>query len=58
VLYSLNEDSLGKAKVLATSGHGGVESFAEVFVSFVLWQIELCCIVSVFSCNKRGETYG
>jgi hypothetical protein len=47
VLYSLGEERLGKAKVLATSRHGGVEGFAEVFVGFVLWQIEFCLVVSM-----------
>jgi hypothetical protein len=47
VLYSLGKERLGKAKVFATSGHGGVEGFAEIFVGFVLWQIEFCLIVSM-----------
>jgi hypothetical protein len=47
VLYSLGEENLGKAKILSTSGHGGVEGFAEVFVGFVLWQIEFCLVVSM-----------
>jgi hypothetical protein len=49
VLYNLVEERLGKAKVLATSSHGGVEGFAEIFVGFVLWQIELYAVVSMMT---------
>jgi hypothetical protein len=47
-MYNLGEDGdgLGKAKVLAAGCHGGVERFAEVFVGFVLGEIELCYDVS------------
>lgn len=38
---------LGKAKVLASSRHGRVECFAEVFISFVLGKVELFYVVSI-----------
>ena len=48
-MYSLVVEMmyLSETKVLASSSHGGVECFAEIFVGFVLGQIELCHIVSV-----------
>lgn len=45
---------LGKAKVFTTSGHGGVEGLAEVFVRFVLGEIEFYNHVSVCRVNKEG----
>lgn len=37
---------LRETEVLATSGHGSVQSLAEVFVGFVFRKVELCGKVS------------
>lgn len=44
--------NLGKAKVLASCGDGGVELLSEVLVTLVLWKIEFCedgqyCVLQV-----------
>jgi hypothetical protein len=45
---------LCEAKVLATSRHGGVESFAKVFVCLVLGKIELYEYISGLLIGVRG----
>lgn len=44
---------LSETKVLASSSHGSVERFAEVFVCFILGQIELWHVVSIVGSNEK-----
>jgi hypothetical protein len=37
---------LCKSEVLATSGHGSVQSLAEIFVGLVLGKVKLCRTIS------------
>jgi hypothetical protein len=54
-MYSLVVEKvyLSETKVLASSSHGGVERLAEVFVGFILGQIELWHVVSIDGSNKK-----